>query len=76
MSVLQLDPLIPMNCPKGSGYAHFMIDYSPEMHLYWVIFITATGECWTYANPLIRIEDNITLQRVTTDESKSQEIKA
>lgn len=67
--ILQLNPPLPMMTPKGAGYAHFLIDYSPEMHLYWVVFITATGEVWTYANPHIRAEKNISLDRLLDTKS-------
>lgn len=61
--ILQLDPPIPLVTPKGNGLAHFMIDYGIEHHLMWVCFQNDTGECWTWRNPDIRIENNITLGR-------------
>jgi hypothetical protein len=33
MSILQLDPPIPIITPKGDGYAHLLIDYGPENNL-------------------------------------------
>lgn len=64
MTVTQLNPPIPMSCPKGNGLAHFMIDYSPEFSICWVIFIDKTGECWSYMNEHIRALKNITLDRL------------
>lgn len=32
---------------RGAGFAHFVIDYGPEHHLMWVIFMDKTGECGT-----------------------------
>jgi len=61
--ILQLNPIIPLTTPKGPGYAHFLIDYGPEHHLQWVTFIDSTGECWTFQNPEIKIQANITLGR-------------
>jgi hypothetical protein len=61
--VLQLNPPIPMNTPKGEGFAHILIDYGPESDLYWTVLITATGEIWTYANRYVRASKNITLGR-------------
>lgn len=52
--MLQLNPPIPMNTPKGEGFAHILIDYGPESDLYWTVLITATGEIWTYANRYVR----------------------
>ena len=63
--ITQLNPAIPLKTPKGDGFAHFLIDYSQEHHLYWVVFINETGECWTFANPEIRIQTNYTLGRNT-----------
>jgi hypothetical protein len=62
-AVLQLNPPIPMNTPKGEGFAHILIDYGPESDLYWTVLITATGEIWTYANRYVRASKNITLGR-------------
>ncbi len=61
--MLQLNPPIPMNTPKGEGFAHVLIDYGPESDLYWTVLITETGEIWTYANRHVRAAKNITLGR-------------
>lgn len=66
--ILQLNPPIPVKCPKGEGLAHALIDYGIEHHLYWVIFITETGECWTYANPQVRAVKNISYGRTFAKE--------
>ena len=60
---MQLDPPLPLMTPKGAGLAHFLIDYGAELHLMWTVFIDATGECWTFPNPQIRIQNNVTLGR-------------
>lgn len=67
MSMLQLDPPIPMTTPKGEGFAHILIDYGPESDLYWTVLITQTGEIWTYANRHVRAIKNITLGRTHPD---------
>lgn len=61
--MLQLNPPIPLNRPKGEGFAHLVIDYGPESDLYWTVLITETGEIWTYANKYVRASKNITLER-------------
>jgi hypothetical protein len=61
--MLQLNPPIPLNTPKGEGFAHLVIDYGPESDLYWTVLITETGEIWTYANKYVRASKNITLGR-------------
>ena len=62
--MLQLNPPLPMNTPKGEGFAHILIDYGPESDLYWTVLITDTGEIWTFANSEVRAGKNITLGRI------------
>lgn len=59
----QLNPPIPLNTPKGEGFAHLVIDYGPESDLYWTVLIIETGEIWTYPNKYVRASKNITLGR-------------
>lgn len=61
--ITQLNPPIPLDTPKGKALAHFVIDYGPEHNLMWVTFVDATGECWTWPNPKIRAQKNITMGR-------------
>lgn len=61
--MIQLNPPLPMETPKGKGYAHFLMDYSQEHHLMWVVFIDDTGECWTFQNPEVRLQMNYTMGR-------------
>lgn len=59
----QLHPPLPLDTPRGPGLAHAVIDYGPEFDLLWVVFDDATGECWTWPNPKIRGQKNITMGR-------------
>ena len=61
--MLQLDPTIPMMTPKGSGYALFVVDYSQEHHLMWVVALDDGGEIWMFENPEVRVQSNFTLGR-------------
>ncbi len=63
--MLQLNPTIPLETPKGRGDAHFLIDMGQEHHLLWVVFIDATGECWTFQNPQVRLQKNPTMRPAT-----------
>jgi hypothetical protein len=63
VSILQLDPPLPLITPKGNGWAHIVIDYGMESSLCWVCFIDETGECWTFPNAKVRMQKNITLGR-------------
>ncbi len=62
--MLQLNPPIPVICPKGQGLAYLVIDYGVDYDLMWVIAIDETGEFWTYPNPKVKAIKNITLGRV------------
>lgn len=73
MSLIQLNPPIPLMTPKGTGLAHFLIDYSMETDLYWVVFIDETGECWTFNNKFIRASKNITLNRININLNEGRE---
>jgi hypothetical protein len=60
----QLNPPIPLDTPKGKGLAWFLIDYGAEHNLMWVVAIDETGEIWTFENPHVRAQKNITMGRV------------
>lgn len=62
--ILQLNPPIFLNTPKGSALAHFIIDYGIENDLYWTCFLDTNGECWTFSNREVRAQKNITIGRV------------
>lgn len=61
--ILQLNPPIELNTPKGDGLCWFLIDYGIEYNLQWVTVITETGEIWTFENPEVRATKNITMGR-------------
>ncbi len=61
--ILQLDPPIPVVTPRGPGLCHLVIDPGVEHHLQWVVFLDEGGECWTFQNPEIRAQKNLTLGR-------------
>ena len=61
--ILQLDPPLPLETPKGRGWGHLLIDYSQEHDLLWVVFLNENGECWTFPNADIRMVSNLSLGR-------------
>ena len=61
--ITQLNPAIPVSCPKGKGLAWLVIDYGIEHDLMWTISIDDTGEIWTFNNKLVRALKNITMNR-------------
>lgn len=58
--ILQLNPPIPIITEKGPALAHALIDYGPEHDIHWVCIQDGTGECWTWKNPQVRGQKNIT----------------
>jgi len=65
--MLQLDPPIPVNTPKGKAMCIAWIDYGPEHHLIWVCFQDDTSESWCWLNPDIRAQSNPTFGRSGAD---------
>lgn len=59
--MLQLHTPIPVDTPKGPGFAHLIIDYGQEHNLLFVCFVNETGECWTFPTKEIRLEKNLTM---------------
>jgi hypothetical protein len=62
--IIQLSSPLPLTTPKGNAWAHFIIDYGMEHDLLWVCFQDDTGECWTWSNREIRIQKNVTMNRM------------
>jgi hypothetical protein len=62
--IIQLNPPIPMTCPKGSGLAIFLTDYGCEYNHIWTIALDDTGELWSFPNPEVRMQKNITFGRL------------
>lgn len=62
--MIQLNPPIFLQTPKGSALCYFLIDYGIENDLHWVCAQQDTGECWTWSNRDIRFEKNVTIGRV------------
>jgi hypothetical protein len=58
--MIQLNPAIPVTTAKGKGFAQVLIDYGMDFDLLWVVFISHTGECWTFKNNEVKAIDNIT----------------
>lgn len=61
--MLQLNPPIPLETPKGKALAQILIDYGAEHHLIWVCFQEDTREIWCWPNNEVRAQTNITMGR-------------
>lgn len=59
----EINKEIWLETPKGLALAHFIIDEGNESHLKWVCFVQSSGEIWTFENPEVRADKNITLGR-------------
>jgi hypothetical protein len=66
--IVQLNPPLPLNTPKGSALAHFLIDMGPEHNIQWVCFQDDTGQCWTWQNSDVRATSNVTMHRINVEE--------
>lgn len=71
--MMQLNPPIPLNTPKGPGLAHFLIDYGPEHDLIFVVFQDETGEIWSWPNHQVRAQKNITMGRILNEKDNLRE---
>lgn len=65
--IIQLDPPLPLETPKGSSLCHFLIDDGIEHNLMWVCFLDDNGQSWTFQTPEIRASKNITWGRINID---------
>lgn len=68
--IIRIDPPIPLETPKGSALAHFLIDYGAENNLLWVCFLNNNGQIWTYDNTEVRAPKNITMKRKKPEKLK------
>jgi hypothetical protein len=58
--ILQLNPPLPMDTPKGLADAHLVVDYGSEGHVLFVTFVRHSGECWTWQAKDVQLEKNVT----------------
>lgn len=65
--MLQLNPPIPVETPKGRGVAQVLIYYGLEHNLIWVTALDDSGQVWCFQNKDIRLQKNITSGRCNVD---------
>jgi hypothetical protein len=63
MTIVQLEPNIPVETAKGAGFCVAWLDYSQEHDTIWKCCITATGEYWDFPQSQVRGVQNITMHR-------------
>ena len=59
--MMQLNPPIPVDTPRGPAYAHLVIDYSQEHYVLFVCFLAESGECWVLPNKDVKLQKNLTM---------------
>lgn len=62
MFILRLEPPIPLMTPRGDGMAIIFRDMGIECHDLWTV-IQSDGGIWTWENPQVRAQSNVTLGR-------------
>lgn len=65
--ILQLNPPVPMDTPKGPGYAFLHTDYGIEYDDVWTVGLNESGEIWKFKNSEVRLQKNITFGRLVND---------
>lgn len=63
MTILQLNPSIPMTTPKGNGLAIMAVWLSEEHDWIWSVVLDESGEIWDFQNRLVRVQKNFTMGR-------------
>lgn len=61
--ILQLNPPIPLETPRGKGLAILVIDMGVDYDLWFTVIQDETREIWTVRNNECRGVENITLGR-------------
>lgn len=56
--ILQLNPQIEVNTPKGKGWAWFLIDYGLNINTIWLVRLNDTGKIFHVDSNDIQIEGN------------------
>ena len=59
--MMQLNPALPVDTPRGPAYAHMVIDYSQEHYVLFVCFLCDTGECWVLPNRDVKLQMNVSM---------------
>jgi hypothetical protein len=70
--ILQLDPTIPLETPRGKGFAHFLMDFGQEHYSYFGIFLDDTGQFWWISQKDCTLQYNITMGRPPKENSDAR----
>ena len=64
--MIQLDPAIPLETPRGRGWAHLVSDCGVDYPLIWTVFLDS-GQIWQFQNHEVRAVRNITMGRTNPE---------
>ena len=67
--MLQLNPPLWLETPKGVGLAHFATWDSLEHSIHWTVFLE-NGQIWTFENEQVRACKNVTLGRTNPEAAR------
>lgn len=51
---IQLNPMLPVDTPKGTGFAFALIDMGQEFDTLYKVIITASREIWDVPQPQVK----------------------
>lgn len=74
-TITRLLPSLPVDTPKGSALAIFMIWLGEEHNMLWTCIQDETGEIWTFDNKYIRGQKNIQMERIVDNKHLHGDIK-
>ena len=60
----RLDPMLPLDTPKGEGFAFWRTDYGQEHDTLYSVIITSTREIWDFPQSKVRGVKNISMGRI------------
>lgn len=68
---VELKPF-PLVTPKGPGMCIAVMDGGIQHHLTWVVIDDATGQIWSWENPQVRGDKNLTWGRSSPEVPDAQ----
>lgn len=67
--MIQLDPPLWLETPRGPGLAHLVTWLNIEHSLQWTVFLES-GQIWTFPNEEVRAFKNYTAERPNPERPK------
>lgn len=61
--ILQLEPHLPLETPRGPGRAFLVLDYGAEEDLIYAVILDESREIWCFRNRKVKALPNETFDR-------------